>query len=177
MPTERVYEGPRGLMCEVDFMASLPPCVTCLRGVPEHDQVKVGGKVFHRACFKCQVRTPTAAPGPLPHGPNHAILASLAHPRARAHARDRQTCHKPAVGDVYEDRGVVQCEACFFKGQDLICVECSKPIKTEFVLFENKKRHVQCFNCSYCRRPISQTNAKIARNKLYCLDCCAKLYG
>jgi len=98
LPTERVYEGPRGLMCEVDFMASLPPCVTCLRGVPEHDQVKVGGKVFHRACFKCQVRTRPAAPSPFPHYPNHTFLASLSC-AIRRHATSRRsaTCTRTAA--------------------------------------------------------------------------------
>ena len=141
LPTEKVFESPKGLMCEVDFSSSLPPCAICLRGVPESEALVVIGKYFHKSCFKCQV------------------------------------CLKPVNGDVYEDKNTVQCENCFFKGRDLICIECTRPIKTEYIQFANKKRHVECFNCSYCRKNIKADNAKMQKNKLYCLDCSAKLYG
>jgi four and a half LIM domains protein 2 len=89
----------------------------------------------------------------------------------------RQVCLKPVVGDVYDDKGAVQCETCFFKGRDLLCTECTKPIKTQYVQFANKKRHTECFACTYCRKPLSETNARIVKTKLYCLDCSSKLYG
>ena len=141
LPSERVHETPRGLLCDVDFQSSLPPCAICLRGVPESDDVFVAGKHFHKACFRCQV------------------------------------CNKPVDGDVYEDKGMVHCETCFFKARDLLCAECNKPIKTEYVDFAGKKRHVDCFRCSYCRKAVTDATARFTRNKLYCSDCSGKLFG
>ena len=175
-PTERVHDTVKGLMCEVDYSSSLPPCAVCLRGVPEEDALLVAGKYFHRSCFKCQVR----------HAPRFDLWVSSALTRGGVPSRgdcgwsrgvSAQICFKPVVGDVYEDKGSVQCENCFFKARDLICVECTRPIKTEYVQFTNKKRHVECFNCSFCRKRITANNAMMQKNKLYCLDCGSKLHG
>lgn len=140
----------------------LMPCTKCRRGITGQYLIQEG-KPYHtecverKVCAKCNRQV------------EDTVLTALGkswHTRCFACV----TCGKELGTQFVAVDGHGQCDNCSTKGRPQ-CEKCRNPLSGEYMTFEGKSYHQDCFVCHQCKAPLGTSGFFSVNGQLKCQRC------